>query len=106
LNGTVNYPFLDLSKTWGRQANTRGYAFDFSLNAFAQPCGVTVKSAYECLRDEILSDLRAAMPVDIVLLDLHGAMVAQEYDDCEEDMIRRVRDVVGSKAVIATCRRQ
>jgi microcystin degradation protein MlrC len=100
LNGTVNYPFLDLSKTWGRQANTRGYAFDFSLNAFAQPCGVTVKSAYECLRDEILSDLRAAMPVDIVLLDLHGAMVAQEYDDCEEDMIRRVRDVVGSKAVI------
>ena len=40
------------------------------------------------------------MPVDVVLLNLHGAMVAQGYDDCEEDIICRVRDVVGPKAVI------
>jgi len=40
------------------------------------------------------------MPVDVVLLMLHGAMVAQGYDDCEEDMIRRVRDIVGPTTVI------
>jgi microcystin degradation protein MlrC len=68
--------------------------------AWAAPSGVTVKSAYESLRDEILSDLRTIMPVDVVLLMLHGAMVAQGYDDCEEDLIRRVRDIVGPTAVI------
>jgi microcystin degradation protein MlrC len=49
----------------------------------------------------LLDDLRAALPVDVVLLMLHGAMVAQGYDDCEEDIIRRVRDLVGLDTVIA-----
>ena len=40
------------------------------------------------------------MPVDGVLLGLHGAMVAFGYDDCEGDLIERVRAIVGPKAVI------
>jgi microcystin degradation protein MlrC len=52
------------------------------------------------MRDEILSQLRAAMPVDGVLLGLHGAMVAHGYDDCEGDLIARVREIVGEKTVI------
>lgn len=91
---------LDLGEIWGQQAKARGDELVFSLMAFAQPAGTTVKSAYESLRDEMLEDLRAAMPVDIVLLMLHGAMVAQGYDDCEEDIIRRVRAVVGPQVVI------
>ena len=31
----------------------------------------------------------------MVLLTLHGAMVAEGYDDCEGDLIACVRDVVG-----------
>ena len=100
LEGRVEYPSLDLSATWGKQAKARGDTFVFSLMAWAQPLGVTVQSAYESLRNELLDDLRAAMPVDIVLLNLHGAMVAQGYDDCEEDLIRRVRDIVGPEAVV------
>ena len=91
---------LDLPEIWGTLASERGAEFVFSLMAFAQPSGITVRSAYEGLRDEMLSDLKAAMPVDVVLLMLHGAMVAERYDDCEEDMIRRVREVVGLNAVI------
>jgi microcystin degradation protein MlrC len=72
----------------------------FSLNAWAQPGGVTTRSAYESLRDELLSDLQSAMPVDVVLLSLHGAMIAQGYDDCEQDVIGRVRNIVGANAVI------
>ncbi len=71
-----------------------------SLFAFAQPAGLTVRTAYETLRDELLSDLREAMPVDIVLLPLHGAMVAEGYDDCEGDLIHEVRQIVGPDAVI------
>ncbi|NJN83974.1 MAG: M81 family metallopeptidase, partial [Caldilineaceae bacterium] len=54
-----------------------------------------VRTVYESLRDEILDDLRAALPVDIVLLGLHGAMVADGYDDCEGDIVARVREIVG-----------
>lgn len=91
---------LDLSEIWGSLATARGDDLVVSLNAWAQPGGVTVRTAYESLREEMLDDLRAAMPVDVVLLMLHGAMVADGYDDCEEDLIRRVRSIVGPEAVI------
>ena len=52
------------------------------------------------MRDEILDQLRAAMPVDGVLLGLHGAMIAHGYDDCEGDLIERVRAIVGPKVPI------
>src|SRR5687767_3301306 len=100
LAGRVQFPSLDLSEPWGRQATERGDEFVFSFNAWAEPSGITLKSAYETLRDELLRDLRAAMPVDVVLLMLHGAMVADGYEDCEEDLIRRVRQIVGPQAVI------
>jgi microcystin degradation protein MlrC len=82
------------------EAVSRGWDYTFGLHASAEPAGVTVKSAYETLRDEILDKLKAAMPVDAVLLDLHGAMVAQGYDDCEEDMVSHVRTIVGDDVVI------
>src|SRR6266542_4320213 len=64
-----------------------GHEFIFSLASFAQPAGLTVRSAYEALLDEAIADLKAALPVDIVFLPLHGAMVAEGYDDCEGDFI-------------------
>jgi microcystin degradation protein MlrC len=99
--GMTNHSSLDLSQLWGVLAAQRGDDFIFSLNAWAQPAGMTLRSAYERLRDEILEDLRRTLPVDIVLLMLHGAMVADGYDDCESDMIRRVRQLVGGGTVIA-----
>jgi microcystin degradation protein MlrC len=100
LSGRVSYPDLDLTVPWGHQARAHGAEFAFSLMAYADPGGPTVATAYESLREEVLAELRAAMPVDVVLLMLHGAMVAQHYEDCEEDLIRRVRAVVGSKTAI------
>ena len=86
--------------TWQRLAAARGWEFIFSLYAFAQPAGRTVRHVYESLRDEMLNALAAALPVDIVLLPLHGAMVAEGYDDCETDMLQRVRALVGPDARI------
>ncbi|MDB5592951.1 M81 family metallopeptidase, partial [Enterovirga sp.] len=71
-----------------------------SLSAFAQPGGTTLRHVYEELRDTLLEDLRAAMPVDVVLLFMHGAMVADGYDDCEGDTLSRVREIVGPGATI------
>jgi microcystin degradation protein MlrC len=56
---------------------------------------VTLRRVYESLRDEVLADLQATLPVDMVLLLMHGAMVADGYDDCEGDLTQRVRAIVG-----------
>ncbi len=66
----------------------------------ASPAGTTNRADYETMRDEILSQLKAAMPVDGILFGLHGAMVAHGYDDVEGDILSRARAIVGPKCVI------
>ncbi|AOY96544.1 microcystin LR degradation protein MlrC-like protein [Cupriavidus sp. USMAA2-4] len=78
----------------------RGWTLLEGMVAGAQPSGTTTRQAYESLREELLADLRAALPVDMVLLGLHGAMVADGYDDCEGDLLRRVREIVGPEVVV------
>ncbi len=85
---------------WREMAQARGWEVVESLAAFAVPAGITLRPIYEALRDEILADLRAALPVDAVLLNMHGAMVAEGYDDCEADLTQRVRALVGTQTVI------
>ena len=85
---------------WRLLAEQAGHELVESLAAFAQPAGPTVRQVYEALRDEILEAAEAALPLDIVLLGLHGAMVAEGYDDCEGDLIARLREVVGEETFI------
>ncbi len=92
----ANIPLI----TWRRLGEADGHTVSESICTFAQPAGTTLRHVYEELRDMILSDLRAAMPVDVVLLFMHGAMVAHGYDDCEGDTLTRVREIVGPHAKI------
>ena len=87
---------------WGARLRgaERGWDLVEGMVAGAQPSGITTRHAYETLRDELLRDLRAALPVDMVLLGLHGAMVADGYDDCEGDLLTRVRAIVGPDVVV------
>ena len=71
-----------------------------SFLAVAEPGGTTTRNAYETLREKLLDDLKQAMPVDMVLLPLHGAMVAEGYDDCEGDITQRARSIVGADVAI------
>jgi len=77
-----------------------GWTLFEGLTAAAQPAGRTTRAAWERLRGELLDDLRAVLPVDMVLLALHGAMVAEGEDDCEGDILARVREIVGPDVVI------
>src|SRR5262249_55539812 len=85
---------------WRRLAEAEGHEVVESVCAFAQPAGTTLRPVYEELRDDVLADLRAAMPVDVVLMKMHGAMVAQGYDDCEGDTLAGIREIVGSDVVV------
>lgn len=91
-----NIPLIE----WRRMAESDGHTVVESISTFAQPAGLTLRNVYEDLRDTILGDLQAAMPVDVVLLNLHGAMVAHGYDDCEGDTLARVRALVGDDVTI------
>ena len=85
---------------WHQRARDRGWHVAGGLAANAAPSATVTRTAYEHLRDQILADLGAAMPVDVVLLNLHGAMVADGYDDCEGDLIARIRHTVGAQVSI------
>ena len=77
-----------------------GWTLFEGLSASAEPGGTTTRHAYETLRDQLLDDLRAVLPVDMVLMSMHGAMVADGYDDCEGDTLARIREIVGPDVVV------
>lgn len=84
---------------WRRMAEERGWDVFESLSAAAQPAGTTVRDVYEGFRDEILADIEQYQP-DVLLMSMHGAMVADGYDDCEGDMMQRARTIMGPGKVI------
>lgn len=61
----------------------------------AIPSAHVTADAYNLISDEILAGITAALPLDGVFLDLHGAMVAEHEDDGEGALIARVRAAVG-----------
>ncbi|HEX9888847.1 MAG TPA: M81 family metallopeptidase [Nitriliruptorales bacterium] len=73
-----------------------------TLLASANPWGIIAEDAYETLKAELLDGLGAAMPLDVVGLDIHGAGVTETTDDLEGDLCRAVRGVVGDDTVIVT----
>jgi microcystin degradation protein MlrC len=83
-----------------RRAPAEGYALIEGSCFAAAPAGTTNRADYEMMRDEIIGQVKAALPLDGVLLGLHGAMVAHGYDDVEGDVLERVRAIVGKDCVI------
>jgi microcystin degradation protein MlrC len=87
--------------TVGREVCAReGWTLIEGSASWADPAGLVARATYEKLRDEILEQLRAALPVDAVVMGLHGAMVAQGYDDCEGDLLARIREIVGPEVLV------
>jgi len=66
----------------------------------AEPAMPATAAAWMAIRDRIVDELRAALPVDVVFLCLHGAQMAQGVDDCEGELLTLVRDVVGERVAI------
>ena len=65
---------------------------------FANPAGPVTAEAFEriaALLVAALSDALEAGPLDGIYLELHGAMVAEGFDDAEGELLRRIRAVVG-----------
>lgn len=61
----------------------------------ASPSAHVTENAFERIAAMLVNDLAAALPVDGVYLDLHGAMVAEHLEDGEGEILRRVRALIG-----------
>lgn len=87
--------------TVGRRVTAqKGWELIEGTAAWADPAGLVNRQTYEDLRDEILGQLRSALPVDAVVLGLHGAMVADGCEDTEGDLLQRVREIVGADVLV------
>ena len=93
-------PFSKPLHIWRARAEEEGHEVVEGLCAFAQPAGRTIRRVYEDYRDRILAQAEAALPLDLVLVNMHGAMVAEGYDDCEGDLLARLREVIGPDTVL------
>jgi microcystin degradation protein MlrC len=71
------------------------------LWAGAIPSGPVTRDAFERIAGELVERLAAALPVDGVFLDLHGAMQCEHLDDGEGALLARVRALVGGDVPIA-----
>lgn len=83
-----------------RLTEDHGGSLTESICAFAQPAGPTEAGVYADLKAQILEDLQASLPVDAVILILHGAMIADGIEDCEGDLLAAVREIVGTSVPI------
>jgi len=72
------------------------------LATFAVPSGTIAADAFERIIAELIDELRAALPLDGLLIALHGATVSERYPDADGEVLRRVRSIVGSAMPVVT----
>lgn len=77
-------------------AAAAGWALLPTAYGAAMPSGLVAEEAYQTMLRELLRRLEEALPLDGVLLALHGAMVTTGQLDPESDILAEVRRVVGA----------
>ena len=57
--------------------------------------GPLTEDTFSFLKGKLVEGIAAALPLDGVLLALHGSMVAEETDDTEGNILSTVRKLIG-----------
>lgn len=69
----------------------------------AWPSGAATSDTFTWIRQEMMDALRRALPLDAVLLALHGALVAEQTPDVEGEVLHAFRAMIGpSVPLVAT----
>lgn len=67
----------------------------------AEPGGYVTQEAFDRIAAMICEGISSAGTLDGIYLDLHGAMVTEDFQDGEGELLRRLRAVVGPDLPIA-----
>ena len=90
--------FIQSLRTWPERPQVVGL-----VRLPAWPAGAATADTFSWLRDELLGALQAALPVDAVLLALHGSLVADDAPDVEGEVLAAVRQLIGPRVpLVAT----
>jgi microcystin degradation protein MlrC len=82
-------------------ADAGGHAVIPLAWGMAMPSAPVTREAYETIVGWIVEGAAAAMPLDGLYLDLHGAMMAEHAPDGEGELLRRLRARLGNDLPIA-----
>src|SRR5688572_5356711 len=77
-------------------AAAAGWELVPAVAANATPSGKLTRETWETIRDLIIASARRALPLDGVVLALHGAMVSETEDDAEGALLEALRGVLGT----------
>ena len=85
--------FVHLAQAWGARRNGKSHAVELvtPLFAMAYPSAPVQAQAYTHMCDAIVAAV--AEGCEAIMLDLHGAMVAENSDDGEGDLLERIRAI-------------
>lgn len=78
-----------------RHGRTAGWTLLPTLWCAASPSAHVTAEAFEAIMADLVARITTLLPLDGVYLDLHGAMVAEGFDDGEGETLRRVRAAIG-----------
>ncbi len=83
-------------------ARAHSWEMQHVLSASAQPAGRVTRDAFERLTAPIVAAAAQRVgQLDGILLGLHGAMVTEDHDDGEGELLERLRAIVGTTIPIA-----
>jgi microcystin degradation protein MlrC len=72
------------------------------FHAFAQPSGTIEAATYRRLKAALVDGLAEAGQLDAVVIDTHGAGIADGVDDLEADLGAAIRQIIGSETPLVT----
>jgi microcystin degradation protein MlrC len=84
------------------KAESLGHNITPIIYAAAEPSNQVTESAFERIMGVIALSLSNKGPFDGLFLDLHGAMVYENYQDGETEILRRVRKIVGDIPIVVS----
>ncbi len=77
-------------------ADKFGWTLIHPVSASANPSGKVTRAAFDELCATLIGAARAQGPIDGALLHFHGAMVTEDYEDAEGEMLTRLRAAIGA----------
>ena len=77
------------------QAEALGYEIVPMVYAAAEPSNQVARDAFDRILGAITAGLSEKGPFDGLFLDLHGAMVYEDFNDGETEILRRCRAILG-----------
>lgn len=81
-------------------ADAFGWRLVHPVSANPNPSGIVTGEAFETVAGMILDAARERGPIDGALLHLHGAMVSENFEDAEGELLARLRRILGPEVPV------